>query len=786
MKALQLHYTSCRRGCSGSAGFQTRSCSEGITPEEQREIERQGAYRPPRDVEREPSPEQIALDFPRALRFYTLSSGRQALTLSSYSGRDYSGRWGNFFAHTLVLEPGALGDLWPVDLYEWTGWKARLEDGEDGEGAPPPLPAHELEGVAPAESFRLAELSAFLRGQDDGVAFLARLTRALLASRTDSRPVVVRDRPIEALYWIACVLKLFPPRHARTLTLSTYQDDPRSCGDLNASSGETDFVWSEAEARYRFYLFDRHSGLASELAESSEDYAAITARWLAEQPARLERFHAFLGLFRHEGIDLGLASALDLFLLREDPRSLPRSERLARMVRFAAEHGSDPARLEILGSLEQAAVAVEAELEAGDLELLARNFAEGAQLTGEAKYRTAALRTAGALLARLTTEAPSISEAVERVWQRVGELLPGADGELSVQALALVQSPARPPARAALGRALAVRLAQLPAAAAGEIRRSLEAAGGDALLLAEWSVLVAAAQDPMAAFERYRREVLGLLPGYARRQSTPVRLGLLSALPEPQRQTLALRWLQAGEVEGSEPDLVRHCLELANRALPLALDKKTRQWADLLADVARRHKVVLRPDRPRIVLALAASQLSPIELASADWAGLAADLSMLGTKEYETFVESLLPPALERARIAREHGRVLTATFRRDQLETFLPVYQRFFRNGRKDPWPEPVQAALRFWLTFDPRGEGGTSLEVLELPARDLLSAALARLPPEHLERVERKVRQARLEPRAEALWQRLYQGATSAKGYRLRRWLGARFQQLNPFARR
>ena len=80
MKALQLHYTSCRRGQSGNAGFQTRSLTPGISADEQREIERRGIYRPPRDAAPEPSAEEIGSTFPRALRCYRLESGRQALT----------------------------------------------------------------------------------------------------------------------------------------------------------------------------------------------------------------------------------------------------------------------------------------------------------------------------------------------------------------------------------------------------------------------------------------------------------------------------------------------------------------------------------------------------------------------------------------------------------------------------------------------------------------------------------------------------------------------------------
>src|SRR3954466_817292 len=205
MKALQLHYTSCRRGQSGNAGFQTRSFTPGIRADEQREIERRGVYRPPRDARPDPSREEIAQNFPRALRFYPLESGRHAVTRASYVGRDYSGRWGNFFSHTLVLENGQLPVLWPVDLYEWQGWRDGLSPEEDNEEVPGPIPEVDLDALSPAESFKLEELCAFLREEPGRTELLARMGRAVLLGRTSSRALVVRDTPLNGLYWIACL-----------------------------------------------------------------------------------------------------------------------------------------------------------------------------------------------------------------------------------------------------------------------------------------------------------------------------------------------------------------------------------------------------------------------------------------------------------------------------------------------------------------------------------------------------------------------------------------------------
>jgi hypothetical protein len=390
MKALQLHYTSCRRGRSGSAGFQTRAATPGIRPEEQREIERRGLYRPPRDAAPEPSADEIARDFPRALRFYTLESGRRALTLSVYSGRDYSGRWGNFFAHTLVLENGLVPSRWPIDYYEWSDWKLALVPEEDTEREPEAPPVVDLGEVGPAESFQLAEISTFLREAPGRVELLARMARAVLLGVGSSRAVVIRDTPTNNLYWIASLQKLFPPRHAAELSYSTYQDDPRDCADVNATCGETGFTWSETERRYQFYMFDVLGGSESEVPAATDDYPALAARRLAEDPDDLKRFFEFMGFFVHRRIEPELVSAIHLFELRSE-RELPLTgETLAAMIRFAATHATVEGRATLLetvaAALERSGGLQRAEDYAGVIHFLV----DGAELTRQPRHRTLA------------------------------------------------------------------------------------------------------------------------------------------------------------------------------------------------------------------------------------------------------------------------------------------------------------------------------------------------------------------------------------------------------------
>lgn len=430
MKARQLHYTSCRRGRSGGAGFQTRSLTPGIVPDEQREIERRGGYLPPRDFDPEPTPEEIAGLFPRALRTYPLPSGRLGVTLSSYTGRDYSGRWGNFFAHTLVLEHAPPG-LWPMDLFEWPVWRKGLPLEEDRDEPPPDLPEIPLDGLPAAESFRLEELGTFLNESPGRVEQLVRMSRALLASLEDSRPLVIRDTPTQGLYWLACLQRLLPHRMAWGLTWSTYQDDPRGCAQVNATVGETDFSFTEAEARFRFYLFDLLCGLESEVPSVAEDYPALAAGWLAQRPARLGQLFAFLERFDLPEPAGYLLTACHLLELSEGLEGSPLTgARLASMTELAAARALPAFRVPLLEVLAREVEAGCGELSARDhLQLLEALAAEPHALEtplGAASQRILVQMVAGPLLQRREGRAEILT-----AWRQLAEALGDRRRELA-------------------------------------------------------------------------------------------------------------------------------------------------------------------------------------------------------------------------------------------------------------------------------------------------------------------------------------------------------------------
>ena len=319
--ALQLHYTSCRRGLSGHAGFQTRAQSSGISVDERREIEAQSLYYPPRDAPREPNAGEIKR-FPVAFRTVTLASGRDAVMRSVYTGKDYSGRWGNYFVHVLVFDGADMErrglDL--LDLHAWSGWVGRLSEQEDGRDPEilPPVPLGKLKprpGTEPDLS--LGGIQKFL-AEPGRAETVAAMVRAVFQGTHDSRRLVIRERTSgEGVRWIAGVRRAFPPACRRLLDCSTFQFDPRTASALNATVGQTDFLFNDAERDYQFYVFDFVTGRHSDVSKDAvgQEYAATLSEWLASDPGRVKNFHSFAERFGGNAIGPELVNVLRLHRL---------------------------------------------------------------------------------------------------------------------------------------------------------------------------------------------------------------------------------------------------------------------------------------------------------------------------------------------------------------------------------------------------------------------------------------------------------------------------------------
>lgn len=237
--AWQLHYTSAREGPTGRAGFQFVAATPDLPEGVRAAVTPYLAYRPPPDAPLAPDDAELAR-FPVAF-LYDRVDGRPLLLRCRYLGRDYSGRYGNFFAHAVVAEPAELEGLRPAEL-----WRAPLW--ADG-----PAPDERLGGIAeltPGAALDPEALAAWLAatGIEDPYRTLARLVDAAVKVLDGGRGrvVLVADDATVAR-WIALITYSLPVDAAARLTFTTYTADPD--GAAQYLVGTTPGVWAATRAQ---------------------------------------------------------------------------------------------------------------------------------------------------------------------------------------------------------------------------------------------------------------------------------------------------------------------------------------------------------------------------------------------------------------------------------------------------------------------------------------------------------------------------------------------------------
>ncbi|RFS82685.1 hypothetical protein D0T12_24890 [Actinomadura spongiicola] len=266
--AWQLHYTSARRGPTGRAGFQFVAETPGLPDGVRAGVTPYLSYRPPPDAPLSPDDAELAA-FPLSL-LYDRVDGRPLLLRCRYLGRDYSGRYGNFFAHAVVAEPEDLEGLRPAELWHAPHW---THD-------PAPDPALDrLDELTPGAALDPEALAAWLagRGPDDPYALLGRLVDAVadVLDRGHGRVVLVADDVELIARWIAVVSYSVPVEAAARLSFVTYTGDPG--GAAQRLVGTTPAIWAAAQHHASHaQAFDLRGGTGSGTAAGTASRFART------------------------------------------------------------------------------------------------------------------------------------------------------------------------------------------------------------------------------------------------------------------------------------------------------------------------------------------------------------------------------------------------------------------------------------------------------------------------------------------------------------------------------
>lgn len=223
MEALQYIYTSWKNGDSTEKGYMIYSRSEGISETECSAIKDAMQYLAPKELTLTPTAQEIVDVFPYAFSYFILPTGRGCVAQSTYLGKDYSGRFGNYIIYALVFE---LNDLpcRPAEFFAEPYIKTAMTSEELSAPSPvPPLPPLHISEYASVINDE--QLNEFLFDKEDE---FAQLISMVLAARDAGVPFYLNDSRENLVLWSAAVQRILPFRIAKKFMFNTYIGDHES------------------------------------------------------------------------------------------------------------------------------------------------------------------------------------------------------------------------------------------------------------------------------------------------------------------------------------------------------------------------------------------------------------------------------------------------------------------------------------------------------------------------------------------------------------------------------
>ena len=223
MKAGQLIYTSWKNGNSSKKGFMVYSKSNEIVDSEVDEILEVMKYDAPTDLPATPDRETISTLFPKNFSFFRLSDGKYCIAQSSYVGQDYSGRWGNYLIHALVLDSEP--DFSPVSLAYSPIFRTELSEAElNADAAPICLDYVDVSG-------REVETNSLLNsiiGNQQKESVLAKVLAVIVGKDASTSYVNFIVEPDACVTWIKIITQLLPKKIRNRFFFSTYMSQSNS------------------------------------------------------------------------------------------------------------------------------------------------------------------------------------------------------------------------------------------------------------------------------------------------------------------------------------------------------------------------------------------------------------------------------------------------------------------------------------------------------------------------------------------------------------------------------
>jgi len=309
MSFAQVYYTSAQVGLRSGKGFQINAATPGIDPTVLQQVQRLGLYVPPTSAPSRPSADEIE-NFPLSLLFVRLPDGTAILGQAKYIGIDYSGRYGNYFSHSLVTNEADLvrQKVLPIELWRSAMWETR-------ESAVTSLPAQS--SLAPGMAISREVVQSFLldaRRREILPAFLTAVEQAL----TSKRRIVIVDQGDATAMWIAVASYLLPEPIVFQMTFNTYVKNVESSeGLIVGTTSDSDFKFTPLEIEHKYFVFDFIGGRTTTISQVSPFAEKIVATLNADSAPLVLHFGEFAGDIIPPPDVAELASIFDAFALSQ-------------------------------------------------------------------------------------------------------------------------------------------------------------------------------------------------------------------------------------------------------------------------------------------------------------------------------------------------------------------------------------------------------------------------------------------------------------------------------------
>ena len=315
MEVLQYIYTSWKNGDSTEKGYMIYSRSEGVTEAECIAIKDAMQYLAPKELNLAPTPEEIADVFPYSFSYFILPTGRGCVAQSTYLGRDYSGRFGNYIIYAMIFDTADL-TCRPSEFFGESYIKTAMTDEELNASSPvPPLPILSIDEYGSV--INDDQLNEFIFDKEEE---FSQIIAMVLKARDLGIPFYLNDTRENLVLWSAAIQRILSPQLSKKFTFNTYMYDQELLRSVRVKEEGLYFclVGVRPDANYfnyatecksnRHLVMDFIGGYMSEGVESTS-YSTAMASSLAMDCEEIDLFGEFIDSTTFNEIDGRLQDA---------------------------------------------------------------------------------------------------------------------------------------------------------------------------------------------------------------------------------------------------------------------------------------------------------------------------------------------------------------------------------------------------------------------------------------------------------------------------------------------